>query len=243
MPSHMTSLGFPVATEQDFRHYTYQASEFGRTLETSKGSYIVWPPGYGIELWVQANLHKRIIGMNPHFRGYGKMRAYLTRRVIRREHTILEGAFYSWATPPGTAANKGLYPFVFEAPDYALYDALALPGTAYVQLAAFAQLLQGYENADAYKVAQGADPDGEFFISPALNTTPEEAPPAYATFSGHVLEAAVITNPITNLKFNWALVHTLGGAIDIIADPQVVQGNIAVNGMVKGTFWLSGRLV
>ncbi len=69
MASHMTALGFPVSTERDFRHYTYQASEFGQTIEAFSGSYTLWTPGHGIELWVQTNLHRTYYATRPqHFR-------------------------------------------------------------------------------------------------------------------------------------------------------------------------------
>lgn len=67
MSQHLTALGFPDSTEQDFRRYVYQAIEFGETLVSDHGSYTCWKPGYGIELWVQANSHHRLLGMNPHF--------------------------------------------------------------------------------------------------------------------------------------------------------------------------------
>jgi hypothetical protein len=86
MYSHLTTLGFPITTEQDFRHYAYAASEFGEKIETTRGSYTLWRLGSGIELWVQTNLHKRIIGMNPHFSGATSMRVFLTKPVIRAKY-------------------------------------------------------------------------------------------------------------------------------------------------------------
>src|SRR5579871_568043 len=99
MPSHMTTLGFPVTTEKDFRHYVFAASEFGRKIESPNGSYTLWEPGIGIELWVQTNLHKRIIGMNLHFSGHSRMRVGLIRRIVKIGRSILDGAFYAWADP------------------------------------------------------------------------------------------------------------------------------------------------
>ncbi len=244
MCSHMTTLGFPVTTEQDFRHYVYQASEFGRKIETSKGSYTLWAPGDGIELWVQTNLHRRIIGMNPHFRGRARMRIGLTRYVVRHRHTLLDGALYGWANPASTDA----YPLVFDLPDADTYNKLDLPYLADVQLAAFAQSIKGFATAETYLAAYGGDNGSavETFIPSGLFTAPgkkKEPPQSHANFSGRVLATKLLTNPVTGQKFYWAMIHTVGGKIDVVADPQVVEGRIVTGGVVQGTFCLSGRLV
>lgn len=246
MPSHMTALGFPVVTEQDFRHYVYQASEFGQKIETSCGSYTMWTPGDGIELWVQINLHKRIIGMNPHFRGEASTHIRLVSRVTRRRQSILDGSFLGWVVPDSAGGNG--YPLVFDLPDYDLYNELALPCTSSVQMAAFAHMLEGYESEEAYKAAneheQSASP--ETFYPSGLYTVHhrvQDPPRAQASLSGYVQATRLYTNPITNQKFYWVLVRTLGGQFDIVADPQVVQGKIMQGGIVKGTFWLSGRVL
>ncbi len=249
MASHMTALGFPVSTERDFRHYTYQASEFGQTIEAFSGSYTLWAPGHGIELWVQKNLHRRIIGMNPHFSGPARMRTLLARRIMRRDHSILDGTFYGWINPSHDVPLSRAYPFVFDAPDYDLYNELELPLVTTIQLAAFAHELQSYENEEAFKQAQGEGsayapetfiPSGLLSAAPQRSSRVSHQP--LATISGHVLMTRKITNPVTHQPFYWALVHIPGGEIDVVADPQVVQGRIAVNSIVHGTFWFSGRL-
>ncbi len=248
MPSHMTALGFPVTTEQDFRHYVYQASEFGRKIETPNGSYTLWEVGNGIELWVQTNLHKRILGMKPHFRGQTSMPVGLMKHVSRQEQTILDGAFYAWADPITDDPESGKFPFVFDLPDYDTYHAVLLPCTTDVQLAAFAHHLTGFANEETYMASQHEDIKfaPESLISSGL-FTPEgkikEPPLAEIIFNGRVLETARLTNPVTRQKFYWARVRTTGGVVDVVADPQIVQGQVVQDGIVNGTFWLSGRLL
>jgi hypothetical protein len=65
---------------------------------------------------------------------------------------------------------------------------------------------------------------------------------ARAAISGRVLATQTITNPVTSQKFYWARIHTQGGELDVVADPQVVQGQLVVGGVIYGSFWLSGRL-
>jgi hypothetical protein len=248
MPSHMTALGFPITTEQDFRHYVYQATEFGQKIETRNGSYTLWEVGEGIELWVQTNLHRRLIGMNPHFSGSARMRAGLTSRIPRYEHSILDGAFHAWAEPSEDDPEHGVYPFVFDVPDYDTYDWLSLPTIAVVQIAAFAHELQCFENEDEYMAAQGATlkfaeesfvPSGLFHVRAGTRETAQ----AQAVISGHVLAATEMTNPVTCQRFYWVKVRTLGGEVDVVADPQVVRGKELCGGVVRGAFWLSGRVI
>ena len=249
MPSHLTSLGFLVTTEKDFRHYVFAASEFGQKLESPNGSYTVWALGNGIELWVQTNLHRRILGMKPHFSGHSRMKVGLSRRIVRSDQSILDGALYASADPQDEKAESGTYPFVFDLPDYDLHNDVAIPGSATIQLAAFAHELQGFESEGAYETVQGSDVRfaTESFIPSGLFTPGSrggrEQPVAQAIFSGRVLVTQILTNPVTSQRFYWARVHTLGGEVDVVADPQVVQGKVVKGGIIRGTFWLSGRLV
>jgi hypothetical protein len=249
MPSHLPTLGFPVTTEKDFRHYVFEASEFGQKLESPNGSYTVWALGNGIELWVQTNLHKRIIGMNPHFSGHSRMKVSLSERIMRSDQSILDGALYAWADPQKEEPESGTYPFVFDLPDYDLHNDVQIPGLATIQLAAFAHELQGFESEGAYMAAQSSDMRFavESFIPSGLfkpgSRGRREPPLAQAIFSGRVLVTQILTNPVTNQRFYWARVHTLGGEVDVVADPQVVQGKVVKRGIIKGNFWLSGRLV
>lgn len=247
MPNHLSTLGFPVTTEQDFRHYVYQTSEFGQKILTKHGSYTYWPVGNGIELWVQTNHHRRIIGMNAHFRGYTRMRAGITERLPRYPHSLLDGAFYGWANPRTADPASGNFPFVFDLPDYDVYDELALPDIFSVQVAAFALDLQCFSNDVSFLQAQqtGTHSAPETFLPTGLLTPqgmPKQPAIAQALLSGHVLDTAKLINPVTGQKFYWAQVFTLGGLFDVVADPQVIQGPLVKNGVVLGTFWLSGRL-
>lgn len=246
MPNPMVALGFPVTTEQDFRHYVYQTTEFGQKIETKNGSYTYWAIGNGIELWVQTNHHKRIIGMNPHFRGYTRMHVGITERLPRHPHSLLDGAFYAWANPRSSSAASGTFPFVFDVPDYDVHDTLGIPSIHAVQIAAFALDLQAFTSDEAYQKVQGDKLvlASESFIPSGLFTAegkPREPMQALANFSGHVIDTHMLINPVTSQKFHWAQVSTLGGMFDIVADPQVVQGTLVKNGGVRGNFWLSGR--
>jgi GNAT superfamily N-acetyltransferase len=247
MPSHLSSMGFQLESEADFVKLAEQAYEEGQAWEVDRGTYIKWAPGGGIELWLQLDAHGDIIGLNPHFRGKGLMRAALTHAIVRADGTLLDGAFHAWANPSEDDPARGDFPFVFDVPDFYL-DKPKLPAVLDVQLAAFAHELQSYESDQAYDETQPGEIKfaAESFIPAGLffpGGDEVDPPQAHALFSGHVQATALITNPITGQEFCWAQVRTLGGEMDVVADPVLLNGLLVEGGVVSGTFWLSGRFL
>jgi hypothetical protein len=244
----MSDLGFLVECKADFEALALQALEHGTELQTASGAYVRWSPGAAVELWMQLDAEGNIVGLNPHYAGHTRMRVGLTARVPRPESSILDGAFHGWADPTDTEPESGTYPFVFDVPDYELTCAVVVPSICEVQLTAFAHELRAYESEAAYDesqtdaikfAAESFIPAG-LFNSDGETTTP---PQAYAIFTGRVLDTALITNPVSEREFCWAHVRTLGGELDLVADPDLLSGYLIKGGIVSGSFWLSGRLI
>jgi head-tail adaptor len=63
-----------------------------------------------------------------------------------------------------------------------------------------------------------------------------------ALFTGRVLDTGELTNGWSGATFLWARVRTLGGEVDVVADPEIVTGDATVGGVAQGEFWMSGRL-
>lgn len=244
MASHFSTLGFPVKTREDFFDLAIQTAKAGKSIKVAgRGEYIVWSPGEGIQLWAQADPDGRIIGLNPHFNGQALMGVGLTKRVSRTDDTELDGAFYGWASAPTNDPEAGMYPFAFDTPDYLVYDAIQLPTVIGVRLAAFAHEINVYKDENEYYsvskfAVESCIPSGTFYPKGGAIDPPK----AEVIYSGRVLETAMLTNPFTQRSFHWARIRTLGGEVDIIADPDIVKGRIVRDGIVRGTFWLSGRL-
>lgn len=249
MPSHMSTLGFLVQAREDFVGLARQTVGVGSRIEVSgPGSYQVWSPGEGIELWAQLDQRGEVIGLNPHFSGETRMRAGLIRRISRPRDSALDGAFYASANPPEDNPAHGAYPFVFDTPDYRAYDALQLPEIIPVQLAAFAHSLKAFDDEQAMRASDGGGIGSMAAESciPSGTFTPDgktiDPPKAEVIFCGRVLETSRLTNPFTRRSFYWARMRTLGGEVDVVADPEIIKGTIVRDGIVGGTFWLSGRL-
>lgn len=248
MSSHFSDIGFNVTSDDELRDLAFQAYEEGELFPSENGAYVQWSPGQGVELWTRMDRNGDVIGINPHFAGTTSTWVGITERIQPPETPTLDGSFYAWANPSEEDPGTGDFPFVFDVPDYRLYDAVNLPRSLDVQLGAFALELNAYESDEAYDAAQGDEIKfaSESFIPCGLFTPgPGEVkvPEAYVMFSGHVLHTETRANPVTGNDFRWVKVQTLLGEIDVVSDPTIVIGELVVGGVVNGSFWLSGRLL
>ena len=240
----MSDIGFNVETEEEFQELASRAYEEGKAFEMIDGAYIKWAPGEGIEVWLQVDVNGDIVGINPHFSGSSSMRVCLDERIRGLEGS-LDGAFHAWANPENETPDTGDFPFVFDVPDFHLTEATKLPAFVTIQLAAFAHELRSFDSDEDYEKSQTHEIKfaSESFI-PAGTFVPEGQPPlAEAVFTGHVLETSLITNPVTGREFCSAKTRTLGGEIDVVADPALLNGLLIEGGVLTGSFWLSGRLL
>jgi len=113
MASQMSAIGFPVATPADFGNLAVQSAKSAQQNfgVPGVGSYRLWSPGNGVELWAQLDQENKLIGLNPHFSGRARMQIQLVKHVAHPKDTVLDGAFYAWANHHGATTTGGDYPF------------------------------------------------------------------------------------------------------------------------------------
>lgn len=245
MASHFSSIGIIVKDQQDFMDYFKLAYEKGEKIKTKKGTYIKWHIGNGVELWGQLSKDNAPIGMNPHFSGNSELKVRIKNRVTREGDTILDGALYCWLDAEGEGDG---YPFVFDIPDIETYKEFRNGEIVMVQVTGFAHEISAYKNEEEFNNSQIGElkfASRSFIPAGLFNPNGEgEAPPqANAIFTGFVTETNKVRNPYTNQEFIYAKVNTLGGDFDIVVDPDILKGDICINGVVTGMFWLSGKLI
>lgn len=245
MASHFSSIGFPVTSEEDFHAVVHRAKKSGKRHASRQGLYVLWAPGNSIELWVQ--VHRQAgLGINPHYSGQGRMKVRV-ESIMPSQSSPLDGSIKGWAAPDPGDTNSGAFPFVFDLPNFDLVHRDLRQGSIIdVQLAAFAHELTCYADDTAFDAAQ-SEPKlaSESFFPVGLFTDDQEGsgPSAMAVFAGHILQAEVRENPATGHSFHHLVVQTLGGTADVVADPTCVEGEPVIGGVVRGAFWLSGRIV
>ncbi len=165
MGSHFSAIGFPVRTYGEFEDLMARALEHGECIETRRGAYVRWSLGAGPELWAQ-EYENGEFGLVPHFAGEAIMRVGLTERIERPEAPPLDDAFYGWADPEDAEdMESGLFPLVFDVPDYVLHQNLSLPVIVEARISAFAHELTAYSGEEEF-LADQEEPkfSPEFFI-------------------------------------------------------------------------------
>lgn len=237
-----------MESDQALSDLVNEAAENSKAVMCPEGAYFRWASEQGAELWLLVDGSHEIFGGTPYFNGKSEMRVAITAAVHRPDDSALEGAVHGWADPKGDEPESGAYPFVFDVVDWGVHGDLDFPFTSPVRLSAFAHELSLYETEEAFDASQDGEVKfaSESFI-PAGLFNPDggatEPPQSIAIFSGRILDTAALVNPLTGGGYQWMRVRTLGGEIDVVSDPDLVETPPVVGGIASGSFWLCGRIL
>src|SRR6266550_8870482 len=248
MPSHLSSIGFVAASKEDFMAVVQQAASKGRLIHARTAEYCLWEPGGGPELWVQLQItqqgQRTLLGFNPHFRGLARMRFGATGATASSEYP-LEGNLEGWADPVDEKPESGVFPISLAVPDFELSVAgLTFPRNLDIQVAAFAHKLTCFPDEEAFE-REGPKMIGDRGMA-KKSLIPmgsfEGQQPSTAIFCGEIMGAELKVNPAAGGRYHHLFVETLGGQVDVVADPSVLVGEASVGGIVQYEGWLSARL-
>lgn len=242
----MTAVGFPVNSDEDFGHYAVIAQFNGEPITHPSGLYRRLTAGGGVELWLETDEGDGLRQMNPHFLGPSRMRLRIESRMQTPRGDVMNNAFQAWALGDEDADHHGVFPLVFDSPDFHLYDDMELPVIEQVQLAAFAETIDLFANEHEFTEANcGGLPYAVKSFVPLHNFSSfREGDPsvAYARISGRVLQTEIIENQRTPKSFCWLKLETYCGEVDVVVDPALLHRPIVSGDIVAGLFWLSGRI-
>ncbi|MEQ9496054.1 MAG: hypothetical protein RIT81_04325 [Deltaproteobacteria bacterium] len=240
MASHFSTIGLPVDSASHLEALVDRLLPTATVHSAGRhGRYLLWQDGSGAQVWMQVDNHGDIVGVQPHFEGSSRLRVGLTERVAR---DALDGAFHGWAAPSDDDAERGAYPFMFDAPDFGTHPGVRLPSVAQVQVAAFAHELALFDSVEAYEAAQTREHPfaSQSFIPTGLF---EEDREAMGLCTRHVVRAGCRTNRHSGLPFYWAELETYAAQLDVLIDPELIERPPRGGDVLQGTFWLSGRLI
>lgn len=252
--SNLSDIGFPVRSEQDVNEVIMSVLNHLETIPCSpRGFYFKFADKSGAEIYLQSNSAQELLGFNPAFSGKSSRKVGLTK-IIERDTSELDGAFQAWANPTGEDfANSGDYPFVFDVPDFRIHENIELPKLAEIQLTAFASNdFQMFQNAEDFDLSQNGEPKvaKQSFIPSGLFAFDEngesvelDPPQAHGILTGEIKEFELKTNEFTGEKFYWFLIATFGGEVDVVADVGLIKEKPNVGGIIRGSFWLSGKII
>ena len=224
MASHLSSIGFPVKDQAALWDLAVIAAKRGKTYPVSNGAYIQWQDQNGAEIWIQLDEDGKIIGLNPHFAGKGRLRAGLIKTVSHPNANGMDGAYYGWADPADEKRLNLVHVplssicLIFCSIHYIFANASTfsyqLSPTKYKK-----RYIQNKErDINLLRFTRKSLICGGVFHSGAGLFSPKKGsinpPEARAIFTGRVIQCSYLKNSLTGAKFHWALVRTLGGEID-----------------------------
>ena len=254
MASHFSDIGFETKDESEFMQIAQKAYENGHRIEADKGSYIKWQLKSGAELWLQLNDNEEVIGMTPGFLGESSRKVSIIRSITGHEGT-LDASFDAWANPIEDDPLSGEYPFNFEVPNFYTLPIFSFPNFTNIQLTAFAHNLSCFDNEKEYYQSDAAQAGAKndkgqpmtyaskSFIPIGSFNNVSNNREALSVFSGEIKKYEKRINESTNNTFIWMIVETLGGDVDIVADPELINKEPVKGGYIRGNFWLSGKIL
>jgi hypothetical protein len=202
-----------------------------------------------------------IVGVTPFFDGGGRVSVRVMQQRQRPRDNAFEGVIFV-EVEPGPRLHQCATVALIDVVDYACWAYRVTPFVADAQIVAFPHELTVYPNEDAFNKVQeqeavrfaaesffpcglfsaGNGRSGATFHDP-LNDEDDFDAPSSAYFAGRVLSSEIRTNALTGQLFRTALVKTLGGTIDVVADDRLLRGELRPGNIVQGEFWLCARLI
>jgi hypothetical protein len=264
MTDHFSVIGFRARSAEELAELVTKLPESGgQSQPCAPGLYYRWRSESGSELWIhllKEGENFSIVGVTPFFGGRGRMPVRVMKKRQRPFDNAFEGAVFV-EVEPGHRPHQCATVALFDLVDYACWANRAGTFLATAQVAAFPQDMVVFPNAETFTQSQAHQqvkfaPES-FFASGLFSGPGEGAGQAVfhdpnedrfeaasrAFFTARVLECEVRRNEITGQEFHSALVKTLGGTLDVVADKTQLRGELHPGNIVQGEFWLCARLI
>jgi hypothetical protein len=268
MTDHFSVIGFNAGSAEELAEMVRKLPDTGAYSQPcGPGYYYRWQSDSGSELWVhlakqgdKADEKLGIVGVTPFFHGKGRVPVRVMKKRQRPSDNAFEGAAFV-EIEPGARPHQCATVALLDVVDYALWANRVTPFLAQAQIAAFPHDLAIFSSEREFADAQIGEqvpfsPESLFasglFSSAAEAggqavfhdpTSKEFNAPSRAFFTARVLAAEIRRNSVTGQSFHAALVKTLGGTIDLVADTRQVHEELRPGCIVQGEFWLCARLI
>ena len=248
MVSNLSSIGLNFPTDEAFTSVMESLAQ-GPAAAANGAPYAIWASPSGACLYFHlGNSGTEVVGLTPFFEGTSVTVIKPIETIKRPGETDYEGGLVAWIVSPDDGSD--LYPVVFDLANFAELAGRSLADRANARITAFAHQLRAFPSAEAYTAAQPDEPKfaPQSFVPIGMFAAAAEgdnAPPpsSNALFSGTVLSAKHVANDATGQPFYALSVATLGATIDVVADPEAVEGDITPGGTIEVTCGLFGRLL
>jgi hypothetical protein len=250
MSIRLHALGFPCAWEKVVDASLPRIVEgTAREVACESGRYRLWQSRQGAELWLHYPSPDLIdpdetafagtpalIGLEaitPFHRGTSDLVVRLGELLCFDDELGMEGSVVASLVTPDEKRSSG--ELIVELVPFALHEAADLPETTRARIVCFAHHVWAFPDRAGYI----AGTPGVRLIRPgAIRSVTEdempEVPVAYAEpmvtsalATGRVLRSARLKNPITDAPYCWIELLTTYGPLDVIANPETIEGDIS----------------
>jgi hypothetical protein len=264
---HFSVIGFRAGSAEELADMVSKLPDSGGYSQPCMpGYYYRWRTEGGPELWIHmmkepenANDKLTIVGVTPFFAGAGRIVVRVLKKRRRPSDNAFEGAVFV-EVEPGPRPHQCATVALFDVVDYACWANRVTPFIAEAQVVAFPHDLTIFPSEEAFarvQVQEKVKFSPESFFASGLfsfaNDGSEQAvfhdpndddfnAPSRAFITGRVLASEQRRNSVTGQVFHAALVKTLGGTMDIVADVRQVQAELRPGCIVQGEFWLCAKL-
>jgi hypothetical protein len=235
--SNLSDVGFPVKSNEDVNGLVELWAKDVKEFPCEKGSYLVFYDASGVEIYLQMDLRGELLGFNPFFAGKTKHEISISQ-LIERDTSEMDGGYVASFVDDETL-------FVFDSPNI-FANRFEYPKRCEIQLNAFASNdLLAFESEEEFYASQLTDTKiaSKSFFPSGLHREGEDIPPQpHAIFAGEIKNFELKTNVTTGFNFYWLLVETLIGEIDVLADENLFKSEPKLGGIIRGSFWLTGKI-
>ncbi len=251
MSTRLHAMGFASEwTPQMLRHIEVLSASRSKLVGAAKGNYRVWRSKDGAELWFHyphRTLRDRLttkvgpvvpeplrpIAVTPFHRGLSSVPIRIGRYLSADRLNPLEGSCMAWLPPPGVGGRRQA--MVLELAPYGLQALRTPPHDATAQIVCFSHRVWSFADAAGYirqtpgnrRIQNGSISPITATDVPEVELTYGQSPITLGLMTGTVRRAIRYVNPETHDPYYWFLLETRRGAIDVIANPAHVEGDIS----------------
>lgn len=249
------ALGFPAEwSAATAELLTAVAEHKAREVTTRKGKYRLWRSLQGAELWFHDPLpapprpallrrsastageeivRPRITAVTPFHRGLSKCEIKIGRFLTLDRTNPLEGSCLGWLPSPVAGGREQV--IVLELAPFALHDLKTPPYKTTAQILCAAHAVWAWPNATAYnartptkrRIQAGTFAPVTEADVPEVRLTYRASPVTLGLATGIIRRSIRHLNPVTGTPYYWLLLETRRGTFDVVANPDVVEGDIS----------------
>lgn len=245
----LTNIGFNITSPEEFAKILDDAYQNGQMIQVDNGAYVHYADKSGAELWIQFDEEENPCGVCPFYQGEHVNSVELTLRVDSPKSN-LEGIYGAALELQDTGiVHIGSHAVMFNVPNFATVADRTLPQKAVIRLTAFSEFIKCFDTDEEYCSEEGMGTNRKPFYAFDMSEDEEGeeeliTPEAYATFAATVLEVKPKHNQLTGQDFLWMSVALEGNVlIDVVVNPEHLEGTPRKEGVIFGTFWMLGTII